>query len=442
MTTIAKRLYDDHLIYLNEKLKTSHEDMLLEFNVAWSWKDVAQFVLGAAVEYGLDLTVIGIPASFGAETIVDLVFAGSTFGTALVQAFQTKSQFEGESKSIIDRVFDSRNVLSRGFDPFFEHVKTIWSDATSGAGGGPLARATTGVVNSLDRASGGRGGFGTRTPSAVLKQEIKNAIDLVAKNIAEVVSQAIKLVTPEATIGTGVAMAIKQLLLNLSANAYSLLTGAIGRSTLLTQFLTNPTVAKQKFQRAYDMIVSFLRQWAQSLEAGSRQTLSQGLSQQGGVMNTLRSVGTGLLAGGGLGSVGGAVGGVAGAGLGGAAGMMARTPVGQRYMLRYVNQTLTILTRERETFIRIVTTIFDFIIPYLFSILAIYQVVMTGISIDPTSSASRRGLTAAASTGYASQPRRPLYELATTPEGFYKTMNVRSSDITFNSSRLRLLSRI
>lgn len=321
MTTIARRLYDDHLVYLNEKLKESDEDMLLEFRLGLDFKDVLQFALAGAAEYGLDLTVAGAPASFAADTAVDVLFAGSGFMETLTSFGNLQDQFQ-QGKEIMERVFASREELQNGFEAYYDHIQGIWSNIED--------LFPSGVAN-------------LRAAVALAKQEVKKGIDQVAKKIAEFIGKAIKIVIPDATIGAGVAVAIKTLLLNLSENSYSVLTNAINRSSTLTEFLTNPETAKSFFERMYDGLVSFLQQIKTKVETDSRWSLRRGL----------------------YGIIGG------GAGI-----ALAASPIGQQALVKSLSSAIGRLRSGRDMFLRVINGIFDIVIPALFGLLATQQILM------------------------------------------------------------------
>lgn len=322
MTIIAKRLYDDQFVYINEKLKADEEDMLLELRLGLDFKDVLQFALAAAAEYGLDLTVVGVPASFAADTTVDVLFAGTGFMETLTNFRSIQEQFQ-QGKEIMERVFASRDELQNGFESYYQHIQDIWSNIED--------LFPSGIAN-------------LRAAVSLAKQEVKKAIDQLSKRIADFIGKALKIVIPDAAIGGGVAVAIKTLLLNLSENSYSLLTNAINRSSTLTNFLTNPETAKQFFEEMYDGFISFLGQIKTKIETDGRWSLRRGLY--------------GLIIGGAIGAT------------------VAASPLGQRALISSLSSAIERMRGGREKFLNIIGNIFDVVIPTMFGLLATHQILM------------------------------------------------------------------
>jgi len=148
-------------------------------------------------------------------------------------------------------------------------------------------------------------------------------------------------VVPDATVGLAIGAVIKTALLNLADNAYSALTNAIELSPALTDFITDPELAKRTFEEMYDGLVSLLTQVKTKIEEDAQWSLRRGLY--------------GLVAG----PIGAAT---------------AASPLGQEALVRSLSSALQSLRNNREMFLNIIASIFDLVIPALFGLLATWQI--------------------------------------------------------------------
>jgi hypothetical protein len=321
---MASPLYGGHLARISEDLEVSNEDMLLEFRLGLDFKDILQFVVAGAAEYGLDATIAGAPASLAADTVVDVLFAGDTFISGLSNFTNLQDQFD-QGREMMEEVFASREVLQKGFDAYYDHIQDIVSNTNSLLAPGSTLLAKQAIKQAMKQATG----------------MLKEQIDKLAKKIADIIAKALKIVIPDAVIGLSIGVALKTALMNLADNAYSVLTSAIELSPALTDFITDPELAKRTFEEMYDGIVSLLAQVKARIEEDDQWSVRRGLY--------------GLAAG----PIGAAT---------------AASPLGQEALVRSSSSALQFLRNNRETFLNIIASIFDLVIPALFGLLATWQI--------------------------------------------------------------------
>jgi hypothetical protein len=327
--TLARELYTEQIEHINKHLSESENyskpkiQFLNELSLGVDVKDVIQFALAAAAEYGIDVSTLGIgaPAGFAADTVVDALFTGTDIISGINGLSSIANEFQ-KGKNILNAILASRDKLKEGFTSFYRHIKSIWTN---------IQRFFPEAVGNL------------RELMRDVKEEFKTVLEQVAKRIANLIGQALKLVIPDATVGAGVATAIKTLLVNLSENAYTVLTTIIGRSDALTNFITNPESAKSFFERMYDAFVQLMQQMRDKVAADEGWSLRRGV----------------------LGILGGAVG-----------AAYAASPLGRNTMINGLNWLIRQLTEKRSTFLSIIQNIFEILLPTLFALLATHQILM------------------------------------------------------------------
>jgi len=226
-------------------------------------------------------------------------------------------------------------VLQKGFDAYYDHIQDIVSNTNSLVPSGSAFLTKQAIKQAIEQAL----------------DVLKKQIDKLSKKIADIITKAVKIVVPDATVGLAIGAVIKTALLNLADNAYSALTNAIELSPALTDFITDPEFAKRTFEDMYDGLVSLLAQVKVRIEEDTQWSLRRGLYAL-------------------------PVGGLAGA-------TAAGSPLGQKALVRSLSGALQSLRNNREMFLNIITNIFDHAIPALFGLLATWQILSKNDIEDP-----------------------------------------------------------
>jgi len=196
-------------------------------------KDAVQFAISAASEYGLSATIGGAPAGPIVETIVDTAFVAEGVASAALAAANLASGF-GEMKDLMSNVLSLS--LAEGFDSFYQRVLEIWQTAAKYIG--------TTAVDKIDE----------------LVEQTQTLIKKAVTKLADAITDGIKLVIPDAIIGTTIAEGAEALIKALAANAYTILTGVMKPLGKFTEIVINPAKTKEFFTEAFEWLESTLEQ--------------------------------------------------------------------------------------------------------------------------------------------------------------------------------------
>lgn len=227
-------------LYLSNRhlLCKDSNDMLNE-GVKETILDSLQFIVGAITEYGLVATVAGAPAGPVIETITDAGFMTESIASSLATLNSIANLF-GELKNIVEQLFSLS--LESGFDSFYDQVKSIWQS----------------IGKILPKA-------GEKKIEELVNKAKKTIKDVVSK-IGDFISDAVKLIIPDAVIGTTAGEGLQKLLLKIADNAYSVLTGAIGMFGTFEKVVTNPDYAQKLFNSIFDGIEDLLEKLQEKMK--------------------------------------------------------------------------------------------------------------------------------------------------------------------------------
>jgi len=232
--------YSLESLYLsNRQLLSKDSDNMLNEGLKETIVDAVQFIVGAITEYGLVATVAGAPAGPVMETITDSAFMTESIASALATLNSVANMF-GELKNIIQQLFSLS--LSGGFDSFYDQVQSIWQS----------------IGKIIPDA-------GEKKIEQLIKKAKKIIKDVVAK-IADFISDAVKLIIPDAAIGTAAGEGLQKLLIKIADNAYTAITGAIGMFGAFAKVVTDPEYAQKLFNTIFDQIEDLLAKLQAKME--------------------------------------------------------------------------------------------------------------------------------------------------------------------------------
>ena len=186
-------------------------------------KDAIQFVTAAVVEYGTAATIAGAPAAPILETIVDAAFTAEGVASTVSEVSAMANQF-GEAKDLISKVLSLS--LSGGFDAFYLDVLNIWKGASEY--------------------------FGDKAKDML--EKTKDTIYKFVSKLADTITDALKLLIPDAVIGTAVAEGVEALLKSAAENAYSMLTGIMDKLGKFRDTIVDPAKTEAFFNEAFDWV--------------------------------------------------------------------------------------------------------------------------------------------------------------------------------------------
>ena len=231
------------LLYVSNERLLCHESLgILNEGTQELVGDAAQFIVGAIAEYGLVATIGGAPAGPVVETVTDALFVAESVSSTLDTVGNVAELF-GELSALVDKILSLS--LSGGFETFYQDVKEIWMSI-----GEILPDASAEKLQNM-------------------VEEAKSSLEKVISKFSDFVSDAVKLVIPEATIGTVVGEGLQKLLQSLAENAYSLLTGLIEQLGQYQQVITSPDYAANLFATIFSDVDALLVEIQEKIEEDS-----------------------------------------------------------------------------------------------------------------------------------------------------------------------------
>ena len=226
----------EDLVYENYFDSSSiNEELLNEIGVD-GFKDIAQYVLGALVEYGIigGTAGLGTPVASAAETAIDALFSAEAIVGAVDQVSQIGSKLE-EYQQLWAQAMAS---WKGSFDTFYQTIRQLMQKAFQDMGS--------------------KLGAGVDKIAAKLKAMIENLVSKLLRPI----KKGIQLIIPEATIGAAAAQAFAELVEAAAENMYDTLVSMISKFDVVKKFITNPNTAIAFFQDLFTTLEDAFRKGA------------------------------------------------------------------------------------------------------------------------------------------------------------------------------------
>lgn len=220
-----------------------NEELLNEIG-ADTFKDIAQFLVGAAVEYGLVAGTVGAgtPVAAAAETALDTFFGAEAILGAVQQFSQIGAQL-GEYQQLWRQALAS---WKGSFDTFYESVKQI--------------------MQKLFQDLGSKVGASIDKIAAKLQEMVQNLISKMMRPI----EKGIQLIIPDAVIGQGAAKAFSSLLNRASESFYDMIMAIVGKFQIIRNFVTNPDSAINFFKDLFKTLADTFRKIASALKSDKK----------------------------------------------------------------------------------------------------------------------------------------------------------------------------
>lgn len=218
------------IIYEKKSPTNISEDISL---VRTGLRTAVQYGIAAALEYGSIATIAGAPAGPVAETIVDGIFALDSVRQAINSLSGIRQNLR-KGGNIVEQVTSmAPTAIRNGWSSFYEVIKGIWRN---------LKHFVGEHLENLDQ----------------VVEEIKEEIEGFLTQISEAISDAIKVVIPDATLSLAAGEGIKYVITHLSENPYSALTSLMSRFSMLDNFIRSPETASETFQTIYRTLIDAL----------------------------------------------------------------------------------------------------------------------------------------------------------------------------------------
>jgi len=186
-------------------------------------KDILQFLIAGAAEYGLDLATLGAAGAGPAEAaavIIDALFA-------------------------IDEVVETVKTVKEIIDGAGGYFQEAMKDGEAGLGNlEELYSAIKVIVQKGVKAEM------AKSSADKVVASIKDKVGELIGELVNAVIAGIKTLIPDAAIGIAVSTAMRAAAVALSDNAFTLFKTAVGAAGDLASFITNPKVAPKFFENA------------------------------------------------------------------------------------------------------------------------------------------------------------------------------------------------
>jgi hypothetical protein len=220
------------------------EQLILEGISLPSIKDGIQFLVGGAAEYGLGAVTMpaagaGLAVGPTAETMVDSLFAAEEI-MSTIEGVLDFGKSAGDFAGLIQSAFEAFG--GKSLEAFYDTLKEIVQKGLAMLGE-KAGDAIDGLV-------------------AKLKDTIKTIID----GILGAISAGIKLVIPDAAIGSLAAEGIETVLSALADNAFSIMAKTIGKIKLFADFVSDPSIAVDFFKDVFGQVIELVRSAGKKLE--------------------------------------------------------------------------------------------------------------------------------------------------------------------------------
>lgn len=224
-----------------------------------------QWLVGAAAEYGLGAITLpaggaGLAIGPATETIVDTVFAAEGVAVA------------------VDAVSNIGNELGEFSSSFKEAL-----DAYSGSDWDNYYSSLVSMTRQAVRLIGEKAEEGIEEVAEV----IVNALKKMVQKLVEVMNKGLKVVIPDASIGAAAAAAIETIVMEAAEDSYTLLTGAISKVEILSDFVEEPEAAVKFFESALQQLVDMVNRLATKISNASITDKAKALALFGPVGGTL-----------------------------------------------------------------------------------------------------------------------------------------------------------
>lgn len=228
--------------------------MLKEGITSGILSDLAQWVVGGAVEYGITIGTAGagVPAGIAAETFVDALFATSSINDALGAVSEMSGKIK-EIESLIKKAMGLKKVLRSDFDQFYADVNSL------------VAK----LIHYVGKKAGDK--------VEEIVEKIKDHIQKLVDKFSDAIVKGIKVLIPDETIGTAVGAAVRATISAASSKIYSAATSVIEKSKKFEDFLLKPGVAAEFFESVASGLTELLEKLKKKIEkAGLFSSLALG----------------------------------------------------------------------------------------------------------------------------------------------------------------------
>jgi hypothetical protein len=304
---------------VREELRSTQTRALLNESIIEDYGgEIAQFVIGAAAEYGFGAVTLpaagaGLAVGPAANTVVDAAFGAKSVATigSILSGFSSQA---GEFSTLIDEIKGASAGLSKGTDAFYQHIKSI--------------------IEKLIGYTGGTASTAISTMAGKLKGIIKNLITV----LIEPLTKGIKLIVPDATIGSGISISIVTALKQIDRKCFDVVVSAVkALPDTISKFILDSKAAPEFLKQMIPILAELFRKFSKKIENTSWLTTAAASLMAGPIAPMIKTLG----------------------------------PDG-------FNSMADMLENNKDTLVGVAQTVTSVAIPIMFGLLAAWQVIMTG----------------------------------------------------------------
>ena len=224
-----------------------------------------QWLVGAAAEYGLGGITLpaggaGVAIGPAAETVSDTVFAVEGVAAA-VNAVGKIGDELGEFSGTFKEALTAYSGAD--WDGYYDSLKAMTQQGVGLIG----EKAEKGIEE--------------------VAEAVAYALKKMVQKLVGALNKGIKVVIPDATIGAATAATIESIVMAAAENAYSLLTSAIEKVEILSDFVANPDSAVKFFESILQQLVDMINRLVTKIRNASITDKAKALAVFGPVGGTL-----------------------------------------------------------------------------------------------------------------------------------------------------------
>jgi hypothetical protein len=301
---------------INEELRST-QAILNEGIIEDYGSEIVQFAIGAAAEYGLGAVTLpaagaGLAVGPAANTVVDGAFAAKSVAgiASMLGSFSSQA---GEFSGLVDDIKGASSLLAKDTDAFYQRVKSI--------------------IEKIIGYTGGTVSAGIIQQAAKIKVIIKKMIT----SLIEPITKGIKLIIPDAAIGSGISATIVTALRQIDRHCFDVVVSAVkSLPGAISKFILDPNAAPEFLKQVIPVLSKFFKDFSQKIEDTSWFTTA------------VASLAVGPLA-----------------------------PIIKQFGPAGFNSMADMLKSNKDTLISAAQTVTSVAIPVMFGFLAAWQVIMT-----------------------------------------------------------------
>jgi hypothetical protein len=307
---------------VREELRSTQTQALLNEGIIEDYGgEIAQFVIGAAAEYGFGAVTLpaagaGLAVGPAANTVVDAAFGARSVATigSILSGFSSQA---GEFSTLIDDIKGASAGLAKGTDAFYQNIKRI--------------------IEKLIGYTGGTASAAISQMAGKMKAIIKNIITL----LIEPLTKGIKLIVPDAIIGSGISVSIVTALKQLDRKCFDVVVSAVkALPDTISKFILDPNAAPEFLEQMIPILAEFLRKFSEKIKNTSWLTTAAATLVAGPIAPAIPAIKV-------LGKTGG------------------------------FNTMAKMLEDNKDDLVSVAKTVSSVAIPMMFGLLAAWQVIMT-----------------------------------------------------------------